>query len=199
MIARTAAKQDVRTALLKTGMETMFEKGYSNTGIQEILSILNVPKGSFYHYFDSKESYAVEIIRYFDQGYAANLVQLLRNPNETPLQRLRTYCNSHLATLEAQQCRRGCLIGNLSQEMSDQSEVLRKELCVVLYKWRDLVASCIEEGQQCHEIVNTASPVALAELFLSAWSGAVMRSKTTKCTEPIETFIQLMFNHILKA
>lgn len=199
MITRAAGKQEVRTALLDVGMDMMFEKGYTNTGIQEVLTALRVPKGSFYHYFDSKETYAVEIVRHFDQSYSANLIRVLRNPKETPLQRLRTYCNSTLSTLEAQQCRRGCLIGNLSQEMSDQSEVLRKELCAVMVKWREIFAACIGEGQESGEITKARPAVALAELFLCGWSGAVMRAKTAKATEPIETFIDLMFNDILKA
>ena len=194
---RVAGKQDVRTALLEVGMDMMFEKGYTNTGIQEILSALSVPKGSFYHYFDSKESFAVEIIRHFDESYSASLIRVLRNPMETPLQRLRTHCDTTLASLEAQNCRRGCLIGNLSQEMSDQSEVLRKELCRVMIKGRDIFAGCIEEGQKLGEIGKKRSAVELAELFLSGWSGAVMRAKTSKTTEPIEMFILLMFNDIL--
>lgn len=197
MTKRGATKPDVRTALLDTGMQMMFEKGYTNTGIQEILSALGVPKGSFYHYFDSKENYTVEIIRHFDQTYSADLIAVLRNVQETPLQRLRTYCNFHLARLQAQQCRKGCLIGNLSQEMSDQSEILRTELATVMFKWRDMFASCIEEGQQTNEITKAGSAVALAELFLSGWSGAVMRAKTAKSTEPMETFIQLMFEYVL--
>src|SRR6185369_6393139 len=111
MTPRTANKQDVRTALLETGMEMMFDKGYTNTGIQEILSALKVPKGSFYHYFDSKEAYTVEIIRHFEKEYKEELVRVLGNTKETPLKRLRTYCDTHLAMLKAQECRRGCLIG----------------------------------------------------------------------------------------
>src|SRR5580700_7617613 len=108
MTTKVAGKQEVRTALLEVGTDMMFEKGYTNTGIQEILSALSVPKGSFYHYFDSKENFAVEIIRHFDQSYSANLVRVLRSPKETPMQRLRAYCETTLEALEAQHCRRGC-------------------------------------------------------------------------------------------
>ncbi len=94
MSTKVAAKQDTKTALLQAGMDVMFEKGYSNTGIQEVLSSLGVPKGSFYHYFESKENFAVEIIRYFDKGYTADLIAVLQNPAETPLQRLRTFCET---------------------------------------------------------------------------------------------------------
>lgn len=198
MGTKAATKQDTKTALLQAGMDIMMEKGYSNTGIQEVLNTLGVPKGSFYHYFDSKESYAVEIIRHFDEEYSACLLRTLRNPKETPLQRLRTYCETGKANLSAQECRKGCLIGNLSQEMSDQSEVLRKELSHVMAKWRDMFAACIDEGQKSGEIKAKWSADAMAELFASGWGGAVMRSKTVKTTEPLDLFIQIMFDDILK-
>lgn len=180
-------------------MDMMLEKGYTNTGIQEILTALSVPKGSFYHYFDSKENYAVEIIHHFDLTYSANLLRTLRNPKQTPLERLKAYCETSKAMLAAQECRKGCLIGNLSQEMADQSEVLRKELSKVMAKWRDMFAACIEEGQKAGEIRKSKSAHDLAELFSAGWSGAVMRAKTVKNTEPLDVFIDLMFEDILKA
>lgn len=199
MGTRVAAKQETKTALLEVGMDMMMEKGYTNTGIQEILSALSVPKGSFYHYFDSKENYAVEIIHHFDQQYSATLMRTLRNPQQTPLERLRTYCEAGKEKLAAQDCRKGCLIGNLSQEMADQSEVLRQELSKVIRKWRDMFAACIDEGQKAGEISKKWTPDHMAEFFASAWGGAVMRSKTVKNTEPLDIFIDMMFNDVLKA
>jgi TetR/AcrR family transcriptional regulator, transcriptional repressor for nem operon len=198
MVTKSAAKQDTKIALLETGMDIMLEKGYTNTGIQEILTALRVPKGSFYHYFDSKENYAAEIIKHYDQAYSANLIRTLRNPKETPVQRLRAYCQTSKENLEMRQCSKGCLIGNLSQEMSDQSELLRTELSTVITKWRDMFSSCIEEGQSAGEIRKTVSAEQLAEFFLSGWSGAVMRAKTLKNSEPMQTFIDLMFEQVLK-
>jgi len=199
MNTSVAGKQETRTALLQVGMEIMMEQGYTNTGIQEVLNALNVPKGSFYHYFDSKESFAVAIIHYFDTGYAANLLRTLRNPQRTPIERLQDHCESLKATLASQDCRKGCFIGNLCQEMADQSEVLRKELSKVMNKWRDMFAACIEEGQKSGEIKANRSAHDLAEFYSSGWSGAMMRAKTVKNTESLDVFIDLMFEEVLKA
>ena len=176
----------------------MLRQGYSNTGIQEVLSSIGVPKGSFYHYFNSKEDFAVRIIEHFDQGYTARLLVTLRNPQATPLNRLRNYCDAGKDMLVANECTKGCLIGNLSQEMADQSEVLRKALSTVMGKWRDLFAACIDEGQQLGEINPRVSAHKLAELFLAGWEGAVLRAKSQKTTEPVEVYIELMFEHVLK-
>jgi TetR/AcrR family transcriptional repressor of nem operon len=199
MASKTAAKQDTRVALLEVGMDIMLEKGYSNTGIQEILSALQVPKGSFYHYFDSKENYAVEIIRHFDDYYTTSLKNILANQELSPLKRLRTYANESRNRLNDQACRKGCLIGNLSQEMSDQSEVLRTELSIVLAKRLELFAACIEEGQKLGEIKSQHSAAELADLFMSALSGAVMMAKTLKRIEPLDIFINIMIDDLIKA
>lgn len=115
MSPKVASRQDTRTALLQAGMDIMLTKGYSNTGIQEVLNTLGVPKGSFYHYFESKEHFAVCIIRQFDQDHTGNLLRILRNPSQSPLQRLRTFCDTKRELILSQDCRHGCLIGNLSQ------------------------------------------------------------------------------------
>ena len=197
MVPKVAPKQDTKTILLEAGMALMVQKGYSNTGIQEVLTAADVPKGSFYHYFDSKESFAVAIIHFFDTNYAAELFNTLSNKQRTPLERLRDYCEKSKAKLSANECRNGCLIGNLSQEMADQSEILRKELSIVMSKWCDLIAECIKEGQNAGDIISTQSAHDLAEFFHSAWSGAVMKAKTEKATYALDVFIKLMFEEIL--
>lgn len=199
MSSKVGAKHETRSALIETGMDIMLVKGYTNTGIQEILSALAIPKGSFYHHFESKENFAIEIIRHYDQFQTELLIEILRDSNRTPLQRLKLYCETYRTKLNAQECKRGCLIGNLSQEMSDQSEILRQELSTVIRRWRDMFSECIAEGQKTGEIKTNRSADSLAEIFQSGWAGAVMRAKTLRDTESIDNFMSVMFDDILKA
>lgn len=199
-MAKTAAGQerDTRAVLLEAGMNVMFEKGYTNTGIQEVLSSVGVPKGSFYHYFESKEDFAVQIIKHQEEMYAVSLGQFLRDTDRTPVNRLRNLCETKKTNMFEGGCRRGCLIGNLSQEMADQSEVLRTELSRVMGRWRDIYSACIDEGQTLGEITKKFSPPVLAEMFLCGWEGSIMRAKTQKNVEPLEAFIEVMFGQVLK-
>lgn len=192
-------KESTKSQLLEAGVEIMLEKGYNNTGIMEVLQKVGVPKGSFYYYFDSKEDFGLQIINYFEQSYTEKLRDSLNDKSKSPLQRLKLYCEASKKHLESQQCRKGCLIGNLSQEMADQSEVLRKRLEEVMCGWRERFADCIAEGQKLGEIPNHFDARECAEFFLSGWEGAVMRSKTAKNTNPQNSFIKIMFNHVLKA
>lgn len=60
---------ETRDKLIEAGLQLMLAKGYTNTGIQEIVNQAGVPKGSFYHYFDSKENFALAIIDSFDRNH----------------------------------------------------------------------------------------------------------------------------------
>lgn len=191
-------KADTKTALLQAGLDIMAEKGYSNTGIQEVLGSLSIPKGSFYHYFDSKEDFALHIIRHVDEMRSACLQKTLSNTAQTPLQRLRTAADNEKNNFLTGECRKGCLIGNLSQEMSDQSEALRLELSACMNKRRDMIADCVAEAQNLGEISKEFTALEYADMYESGWSGAVMRAKTAKTIESLEIFIDLMFSHFLK-
>jgi TetR/AcrR family transcriptional repressor of nem operon len=199
MKERVSKNRDTRVALIEAGIKIMFEKGFSNTGIQEVLVLAGIPKGSFYHHFTSKEEFGLEIINHFDRHYSARLFNILNKSAISPLERLRSFCESGKEDFARQNCRGGCLIGNLSQEMSDQNETLRLALCSVLSGWQKIIANCIKEGQRTGEISNSLSAQRLAELFLSGWSAAVARSKMIKNTEPIDAFMEMMFEFVLRA
>lgn len=197
MSSKVLNKQDTRLLLIQAGTDVMLEKGYTNSGIQEVLSKVGVPKGSFYHYFDSKEDFAIAIIEEFDNDFTSTQLPLLRDESISPKQRLRMHCENKIECMRSSQCRKGCLVGNLSQEMADQSEVLRHALSTVMGKWTDMFAACIEAGQQNGEIPKFSNPQKIAEFFISGWEGAVMRAKTIKSLEPLDTFVELMFDNIL--
>lgn len=198
MNAKVVTKQDTRQLLIEGGAEVMIEKGYTNSGIQEVLSKVGVPKGSFYHYFQSKEDFALAIIEEFDREFMEFLQPILNDKSLSPKERLLSFCNSKRECMRASNCRKGCLIGNLSQEMSDQSETLRQALSEVMEKRLDVFAACILEGQQLDEFTQSVNSRVLADLFSSGWEGAIMRAKTIKNLEPLDVFIQLMFTLVLK-
>src|ERR1700722_12663565 len=113
---------NTRLALLESGISIMLEKGYNNTGISEVLVAVGVPKGSFYHYFDSKEDFALAIISHTGKLYAHNMANIFGDKSLKPTERLKKYFSESRRDMLKKECRKGCLIGNLSQEMADQSE-----------------------------------------------------------------------------
>jgi len=63
--------QTTREHLIEVGLERIRRIGYAATGVKEILDLAGVPKGSFYHYFPSKEAFVQEVL----QRYSARETQ----------------------------------------------------------------------------------------------------------------------------
>ncbi len=199
MATKVRDMQDTKQAMLEAGIELFLQNGYSNTGVQEVLDLVNIPKGCFYHYFQSKELFALAVIRYFDKTYADNVYGVLEKRERTAVERLREYCRVSTAVIVGRKCKHGCLISNLSQEMSAQSDLLRNELVNIQDHRRDMFAACIEDGQKNGEIKSHRPARDLAELFMSGWNGVTLRAKSLRNTEPLDIFVDFVFSDLLKA
>ena len=125
-----------RELLLRAGLEVLTEKGFSATGIEEILGRVGVPKGSFYHYFDSKEAFGLDLIERYGEFFARKLDRHLGNPALSPLSRLRAFVIDATDGMARYQFRRGCLIGNLGQEMGALPESFRTRLTETFDDWQ---------------------------------------------------------------
>ncbi len=195
---RIMGKETTKATLLETGKRIILEKGYNHTGIQEVLQTAGVPKGSFYYYFNSKEDFGLQVINCYAQEYNSKLDIYLSDKTLTPLNRLRRYFEDASKQFESLQCRKGCPIGNLGQELADQSEAFRSTIEEILTEWRGRFAECLQQAQDAGEIPSHLDPQVLAEFILSSWEGAILRAKVTKNTAPLQVFIKLVFEQTLK-
>jgi len=192
------SKDTTKAILLETGKQIFLERGYNHTGIETVLQAAGVPKGSFYYYFKSKEDFGLQVLDRFAADIAARFASCLDNPNLRPLERLRCYFEEVCARLEAQECRNGCLVGNLSQEMADQSEAFRQRLEAIFKEWRERYAGCLKAAQEAGELSPDLDVHELAEFCLSSWQGAILRAKAARSIQPIRAFITTLFGTLLR-
>jgi len=160
---------------------------------------VGVPKGSFYHYFTNKEDFGLQVLDRFAECIGERQDKILREKGVPPLDRLRHYSETVSELLESDQCRKGCLVGNLSQEMADLSEAFRARLEEIFESWVDRYAECLFEAQEAGEVPHDLDPRELAEFWLNSWQGAILRAKTMRSPAPLRTFLAVMFQYILQA
>jgi TetR/AcrR family transcriptional repressor of nem operon len=192
------SKETTKSALLDAGGRIFLEKGYNHAGIEAVLQEVGVPKGSFYHYFESKEDFGIQVLNRFAARVDAEFDRFLNDRSLRPLERLRRFSETVCEKLGSRQCRNGCLVGNLSQEMADQSEAFRARLDEIFRGWVDRYADCLDEARRAGEIPGDLDPRELADFWMSGWQGAVLRAKTARDTAPIRTFLNLMFGYVLR-
>lgn len=190
---RALARGDTRRALVWCGTELLTERGFQVTGIDEVLKRVGVPKGSFYHFFASKHAFGQAVIQNYVDYYARKMRRLFDNPARSPLQRLRDFVDDAKQGMLKYGYRRGCLIGNLGQELASLDEVFRVQLEEVLCSWERRVAACLEEALQQGELPAGTDAMALSRFFWIGWEGAVLRAKLTRNAEPLDHFADLYF------
>ena len=199
MKAKSQPRGDTkRQLLIDIGTAIFTQKGFSSTGLDEIVQRAEVPKGSFYYYFSSKEEFAQEVIRNYAAYFAKKLDRSLGDASLTPLQRLRAFAADATHGVRRFEFKRGCLVGNLGQEMASLQDGFRVQLLAVLNQWRDRFRDCIAEAQAADEIATTVEPAALAHFFWSAWEGAVLCAKLEESTHALDNVSQLFFEQMLQ-
>lgn len=179
---------DTRALLIRAGLEVLTEKGFSATGIDEILGRVSVPKGSFYHYFGSKEAFGLELIERYAAYFAHKLARHFGNAAILPMARLDAFVDDAVAGMERHDFRRGCLIGNLGQEMGALPESFRARLIEVFRDWEARLAVCLDEAKAQGQIAPDADSAYLASAFWIGWEGAVLRAKLERSAQPLRAF-----------
>lgn len=186
-------KKNTRSDIIRIGTELISRQGYNATGIEMVLKEAGVPKGSFYHYFKSKEEFGLAVMDVFADYYSQRMTALLQDAALSPLTRIRTLLQGSLERFSRNQCSKGCLIGNLGQEMADQNERFRARLDEIFDDWRTLFAGCLAEAQTAKELDSRLDAEALASFILSGWEGAILRAKVMKSPQPLQDFIEILF------
>ena len=189
-MVRALQKEIKREKLLSQGVSLLTNQGYHGTGLQEILDSVDIPKGSFYNYFGSKEKFGAEVIDHYIEPFIQQLTDHLSNPDLDALGALRVYFDELIEELEKGGYVGGCLLGNLMGEIGDTSEICRIALKSAVKRYQDLLRFGLEKAQEEGRIRIDKSAEELADLLVNTWQGALLRMKIEKSVGPLRACCQ---------
>ncbi len=190
-------KPHIRENLIRIGASMLHEVGYTATGIKDIVDAAEVPKGSFYNYFESKEAFGKEVVDFYFNNGLAELRVLLGNESVPPLERLQNYFAERIRRFRTAGYVRGCMLGNLSLEVADQIAPIRDRLVEHFKTWGELIENCVAEAQRTGAIGNQLPAPLLARFLLNSWEGALLRMKVEKSDAPLIEFTEVVFGSLL--
>ncbi len=157
-----------RDRLLRQGMRSLYALGFNGTTVDAILESSQVPKGSFYHHFGSKESFARAVL----DEYMAFQLDLIRrwadrDDLSTP-EKLEGYFDEIVSLFVRSGFERACLAGKFSSELAASSETFRTQLNTGFARWKAGLGEMFARGQEIGEIRNdrTAEDLATTVLVL---------------------------------
>jgi TetR/AcrR family transcriptional repressor of nem operon len=194
---RSPGRTETRNRLIQIGTEILSEKGFGATGLDEVLRLAKVPKGSFYYYFESKADFGLAVIDNYAFLWEQKLTRLLRDPNVKPLQRVKNYIAEGMRGLEKYSFRRGCLAGNMAQELAALDDAFRTRIQRVFIDWARFLHDCLDEAKMAGELSRDADTMKLAKFFWLAWEGAILQAKLDRSIKPLEQFRDILFSCVL--
>jgi len=175
--------------IITTGIEVLLQKGYNGAGLKEILDAANVPKGSFYHFFKNKEDFAKEALTHYSDQFKPLLQQYLSDSTKPAIQRIPDFFNAMTDFFESQKdCKGGCLVGNMAQELADVNTPLRAHILQIVSSWNIYFIDCLDEAKQAGDLGKEANTRELAEFILNSWEGALLKMKIVSSIAPLQTF-----------
>jgi TetR/AcrR family transcriptional repressor of nem operon len=188
------AKRNVRDKIVRAGIDQFHRVGFNGSSVEDITDLADVPKGSFYNHFKSKEELALEVIdRYIEQDLCA----LLGDTGAPPLKRLKSYFAALSQQFVDSGYKKGCLLGNFSTELADHSGPVRRRLEIAFDDWVKKIADVIKEAQKAGEVDSKAKPEQLAGILLSAFEGSLLRARAAGDSTALREFMGIGFGRLI--
>lgn len=178
--------QDMRQHIIDVAKSLMTHKGYTAVGLMEVLKAAGVPKGSFYHYFRSKEEFGQALLEEYFQEYIGR-VDVVMAAQGTGAERLLGYLRYWAKTQAFDHPEEKCLVVKLGAEVCDLSEdmrgVLEEGTALIIQR----IKRCVEQGMADGSITSTLDAETLAESLYQLWLGASLLVKVRNTTAAFDT------------
>lgn len=168
---------DTRQQILSTAQTIILGKGFAAVGLNEILKTAGVPKGSFYHYFESKEHFGSALLENYFEQYMILLDEQLNDDGTPAVERLLSYFTNWKATQCGDTTTDKCLVVKLSGEVTDLSESMRLTLKQGANRVINRLARVVQEAIDNKEIDIEGDAKTVTEEMYYLWIGATLLTK----------------------
>lgn len=173
--------KQTRDAIVAAASRLMQIKGYNATSLDDLLNASGVGKGSFYHYFRSKEDLGHAILDRIVASFIERTVDpCFSDPGVKPLTQIRCFLDRVVEAQRERNCVGGCPLGNLASELSDVHPGFRARLAGVFSAWRARLTMALREALGRGEVGGDCRPEAVAHFLVASLEGAILMTKLTK-------------------
>jgi len=171
------AEQSTKTRLLDAGQRLMLSGGYTATTVDRICAEAGLTKGSFFHYFKSKDEFGLELLDHYwtttqQMVQAGRFAQL-----GDPLDRLHAYLDLFVAIARDPDLPKSCLFGNVSQEVAPVHPGLRARCSQGFEEWAHQIAHDLEAAKRLHPPAADFDSFSVAEHFIAIFEGSLILAK----------------------
>ncbi|SEK40687.1 TetR/AcrR family transcriptional regulator [Pacificibacter marinus] len=168
--------KDTKRQILAVGRRLTAQHGYARVGLNELLKAADVPKGSFYHYFPSKEAYGCALLEDFIAQYRQALTETLNDTTRTSRDRFLAYFEDWKRKQTGDDLQDRCLVVKLSAEVADLSPDMSRILNQGVDSIISALTHTLQEGMSEGSIAALKDPNNIAKSIYYQWLGATLVS-----------------------
>jgi TetR/AcrR family transcriptional regulator, transcriptional repressor for nem operon len=165
-----------REHIIASSVAVFNTKGYEGTSMSDLIEKTGFQKGGIYRHFESKEQLAAEAFQYayaqMKKAYSGTY-----DSADAPEVKLIKFLTRMKEFMIKPPVKGGCPILNLSTEVDDTNDLLRKLVKTAATEWETMMVKIFEEGKQMKKFHKKIDAVMEARFLISSIEGAIMLSK----------------------
>src|SRR4249919_1094772 len=179
---------DTRQRIVEAARDLFWEKGYTATGLAELLQRAGANSGSFYHFFESKDDVLRTVLETYEDLLDPHVIQPAFDKHKTPVERIFALLDSYRERLVSTNCQYGCPLGRLALELDPENAPAHERIARNFTAWRAAVEKCAREA-------GIANPRDVAAFVLTVMEGGVMQSRAYGSIEPFDACVRQLRIH----
>ena len=183
-----SSASNTRQRIVEAARHLFWEKGYTATGLAELLEHAGANSGSFYHFFESKDAVLRTVLETYEDLLDPHVVRPAFEKHKAPVDRIFALLDSYRERLLATNCQYGCPIGRLALELDAENAPAHERIARNFTAWRAAVEGCVREA-------GIARPQDVAAFVLTVMEGGVMQSRAYGSIEPFDACIRQLRLH----
>jgi len=177
--------------IITKGIELIRKNGYYGTGVQQVLKACHIPKGSFYHYFNSKKDFALHAVEKYAQDTIDDLDRLMKRDELSGKEKIESFFKDQLEFYRDQKYEMTCLMSIISFEVGSVDAELSETITQKFHVIKDRIAAMAAQGQEQGEINRSLPPDKIASYLVDGFNGALVTMKYEQTSRGIEQFLDV--------
>ena len=162
---------------IEKAMQVFWHKGYEATSMEDLLSAMDLNRGSLYDTFGDKRQLFLKVIDRYCTTFVGSKFSLLDQPGPA-LPTLRRFISGMIEGGLADPQRRGCLIANTVMELSPHEKEIAGTLRQALTMAEDTFFKVLARAKQQGELKHDKDPRALAHFLTTMMQGTIVMIKS---------------------
>jgi AcrR family transcriptional regulator len=190
----TTKGRATRARIIDAAADLIYERGVAAVTLDDVRATTGTSKSQLYHYFADKTDLVYAVIERQRKRVLAFHAPLLESVSTwDDVQRWR---DAIVAAQAERECRSGCPLGSLANELSELDRAARSQLAGAFASWRQLLSEGLEGLIRSGALRPDADPAGLALSTLASLQGGLLLAEVDRETRPLEIALDAAITHL---